>query len=315
MTKSQTVNTIVANNLTRTFNGNTAVKDVSFSVTHGEIVGLLGHNGAGKTTIMKLLTGFLDPDSGDIDIDDLSMHDKRKEIQQLIGYLPEILPLYPDMSVLDYLAFTAKLRHIPQDQQISAVRGAITATGLRDRAFSLIGTLSRGYRQRVGVAQAIIHRPRILILDEPTNGLDPEQTQTMRMLILQLAKSATVILSTHIMQEVEAICDRVLIMRTGHLALDTKMVDLSESNRIYLHAETSRTALQRLLGDNVSVLPMPTREKAFWLEYKQRITKSMVAETASMLARENIALYELHPEKRSLEQVFTNISQGGGIDA
>lgn len=315
MAESQVQNTIVAQNLTRTFNGTTAVKDVSFSVAAGEIVGLLGHNGAGKTTVMKLLTGFLDPDAGDIIIGDLSMHEKRKEIQKLIGYLPETLPLYPDMTVLDYLAFTAKLRGIPQNQQIRAVRSAIAATGLKDRAFSIIGTLSRGYCQRVGVAQAIIHRPSILIMDEPTNGLDPEQTQTMRQLILQLAKSATVILSTHIMQEVEAICDRVLIMRTGHLALDTQMARLSETNRLYLHAETSRTALQKLLGGAVSVTPMPNREKTFWIEHQGLITNAMVAETALALAQANIALYGLFPEKRSLEQVFTSIIQGGDLSA
>ena len=318
MTESQAQQTIIVNHLTRTFDGSIAVKDVSFSVGHGEIVGLLGHNGAGKTTIMKLLTGFLDPDAGDITIGGLNMDQSRQGIQRLIGYLPEILPLYPDMLVLDYLAYTAKLRHIPQAQQIQAVREAIVATGLKDRAFSTIGTLSRGYRQRIGVAQAIIHKPRILILDEPTNGLDPEQTQTMRMLIMHLAKSATVILSTHIMQEVEAICDRVLIMRTGHLALDTQMSRLSDSNRLYVHAETNQAELQNILsnvGHSIKVLPLPHMEKAFWLEYEVLITPELAAQMAQRLMQADIALYGLFPEKQSLEQVFARIIQGSGNSA
>ncbi|MCH8301561.1 MAG: ABC transporter ATP-binding protein, partial [Proteobacteria bacterium] len=186
--------------LTRTYGSLTAVDQVSFEIGTGEIVGLLGHNGAGKTTIMKMLTGYLEPTGGSIEIDGLDINTEREAVQQRIGYLPENDPLYYEMTVIDYLDYAATLHGVPDDQRNDRIREAIVRTELSSRATDVIGTLSRGFCQRVGVAQTILHNPRVLILDEPTNGLDPTQVQHMRDLVRFLAKHATIILSTHILQ-------------------------------------------------------------------------------------------------------------------
>src|SRR5271165_3181606 len=178
---------IAARNLTRNYGSFIAVDNVSFSIKEGEIVGLLGHNGAGKTTIMKMLTGFLEPTAGSVTINDHDIESQREEAQTYIGYLPENCPLYPEMTVVEFLNYAAELKNIPVESRPSAIREAISATDLADKAMDPISSLSRGYRQRVGVAQAILHRPRIIILDEPTNGLDPSQIKHMRSLVKQLA--------------------------------------------------------------------------------------------------------------------------------
>ena len=172
---------IEADRLTRRYGDFLAVDDVSFSIGHGEIVGLLGHNGAGKTTIMKMLTGYLEPSSGSVRVNGVEVEQDRQRVQQQMGYRPENLPLYPELTVVDYLAYAAELRGV--DPAVAVPR-AMAATELEGKAFDAISTLSRGYKQRVGVAQAILHEPRYLILDEPTNGLDPGQTQQMRALAL-----------------------------------------------------------------------------------------------------------------------------------
>ena len=220
-----------AERLTRRYGEFVAAADVSFEIEPGEIVGLLGHNGAGKTTIMKMLTGYLEPSSGSARVDGIEVEQNPLAVQAQLGYLPENLPLYPELSVCDYLGFVAELRGV--DPGVAVPR-AIAATELQDKALEPINTLSRGFKQRVGVAQAILHAPKFLILDEPTNGLDPSQTQHMRQLIEELAGSATVILSTHIMQEVDAICDRVLILRGGQLVVDERLAALKSSNELRL---------------------------------------------------------------------------------
>jgi ABC-2 type transport system ATP-binding protein len=206
---------IQVEHLTRRYGDFTAVDDVSFRIQRGEVVGLLGHNGAGKTTIMKMMTGFLEPTGGSIRIDDLEIGRDTRAIQARIGYLPENCPVWPDMTVIDYLDYEATLHGVPAERRGRAVAEAIRRTALKEKADASINTLSRGYRQRVGVAQALLHSPDIIILDEPTNGLDPTQIRHMRELIRELATSATVIVSTHILQEVQAVCERVLILRAG----------------------------------------------------------------------------------------------------
>src|SRR5690554_6115506 len=197
--------------LSRRYGDFVAVDKVSFTIGAGEIVGLLGHNGAGKTTIMKMLSGYLEPDAGKVRIGGIDLAEAPKEVQRRLGYLPENLPVYPDMTVADYLDYAAALKGLAGDAKRSEIARAVRETDIADKFLAPIATLSRGYRQRVGVAQAILGRPRLLILDEPTNGLDPTQTLHMRNLIRRLAEHATVIVSTHIMQEVDALCDRVLI--------------------------------------------------------------------------------------------------------
>ncbi len=227
-----------------------AVDTVSFKIQRGEVVGLLGHNGAGKTTIMKMITAYLEPTSGSILIDNLDIGTNSRAIMERIGYLPENCPVWPDMTVIDYLEYQAALHGISPEQQQAAVARAIRRTALKEKARQLIGTLSRGYRQRVGVAQAILHDPDIVILDEPTNGLDPTQINHMRELIRELAENATVIISTHILQEVQAVCDRVLIMRSGRMVVDSRLEDLQSGQHLFvsLDNDTAHQYLEKIDG-------------------------------------------------------------------
>nr|MBP6682291.1 ABC transporter ATP-binding protein [Halioglobus sp.] len=238
---------IEVQSLSRRYGKTTAVDDVSFHIGHNEIVGLLGHNGAGKTTIMRMLSGYLEPSAGTITIGGQALEGNAASIQRELGYLPENLPMYPEMMVADYLDYAATLKGIAPDQRYDAVRQAIVATDLGRRALDPVATLSRGLKQRVGVAQALLGRPRLLILDEPTNGLDPQQTEHMRRLIQGLARQATIILSTHIMQEVDAICERVLVLRHGRLALDARLDKLRQSRTMVLRTDNSVESLATCL--------------------------------------------------------------------
>ena len=209
---------IEVENLFKNYGNIEAVRDVSFSVGRGQVLGFLGPNGAGKTTIMKILTGYHFPTRGQAKIDGVSVEEEPWETKKRIGYLPEGNPLYGDLSPEEYLSFIASARLIPKGERKKAVDAAIAACGLGEHRSRRIGSLSKGYRQRTALAQAIIHDPDILILDEPTSGLDPNQIIEIRSLIREMGKSKTVILSTHIMQEVEALCTRVLILNEGQIA-------------------------------------------------------------------------------------------------
>ncbi len=300
--------------LTRTYGDLTAVDKVSFEIGTGEIVGLLGHNGAGKTTIMKMLTGFLEPTDGSIEIDGLDMNTEREAIQQRIGYLPENDPLYYEMTVIDYLDYAATLHGVADEERPDLIRKAIDRTELSSKATDTIGTLSRGFRQRVGVAQAILHKPRLLILDEPTNGLDPTQVQHMRDLIRVLAQHATVIISTHILQEVEAICSRVIIVHNGHKVLDSSMDELLAGKRLLVAVDAEPTRALELLSavnDVVSVEPLTQRGPGH--RYVLDLGKEGDPATAAHIVASRIAtagwkLYALQPERRDLEQIFSEIS-------
>ena len=296
---------IEARELTRRFGDNVAADSVSFAIGQGEIVGLLGHNGAGKTTIMKLLTGFLEPSSGSAEIDGQDVTEHAAEVRRKVGYLPETVPLYTDMGVVDYLEFAATVRGVPASGRSAAVRRAVAATGLREHALARIDTLSRGFRQRVGVAQAILHAPRFLILDEPTSGLDPAQTQEMRDLIRRLAESATVILSTHIMQEVDAVCDRVMILRAGRLALDEKLSDLQQGQRLYVGTDASGQVLAEALGEHLDI---EAADGGWFLSSGGPLDDQQSAEVATRLVSAGIAFHALQPEKRDLETVFRRVS-------
>jgi ABC-2 type transport system ATP-binding protein len=304
--------------LSRIYGDLIAVDQVSFEISQGEIVGLLGHNGAGKTTIMKMLTGYLEPTGGSIVIDGLDISTHRAEVQQRIGYLPENDPLYPEMSVIDYLDYAASLHGVPEAERPERIREAIHKTDLTAKATDAIGTLSRGYRQRVGVAQAILHNPRLLILDEPTNGLDPTQVQHMRDLIRSLAEQATVILSTHILQEVQAICDRVIIIRNGRKALDATMADLQAGKRLLVAVDAApERAIEPLNSvDGVvsveSIAPRgPGHRYALDLDDVDDPAEAAPM-VASRIAMEGWKLYTLQPERRDLEEIFGEISAQEG---
>ncbi len=297
---------IEANQLTRRYGDFVAVDDVSFRIEPGEIVGLLGHNGAGKTTIMKMLTGYLEPSSGSVLFDGLEVEKDPVRVQQNLGYLPENLPLYPELTVMDYLQYAAELRQIDARH---AVARAIDATELREKALDPISTLSRGYRQRVGVAQAILHRPRFLIMDEPTSGLDPGQTQHMRQLIQDLAASATVILSTHIMQEVAAICDRALILRNGRLVLDERLQDLQATQRLNL-----QTGPAVLVGELIDYGVVSLGDGR-WLIDVVGDVKAEADNIAKTLIGASAPIYELSPAQRDLETIFREVNEEVANDA
>lgn len=296
-------------NLFRAYDEFMAVQDVSFSIRKGEIVGLLGHNGAGKTTIMKMISGYLEPSSGSIRIDDLDITEQRDEVQKKLGYLPEVLPLYPEMNVADYLDYVARLKGIHGQQVIEEIRRVVRATDLGNKLIAPISTLSRGYRQRVGVAQAILGKPRLLILDEPTNGLDPTQTRQMRELIRAIAKDATVILSTHIMQEVDALCDRVLIMRSGELALDSTLAELRNSNRLCLSSDIDESSATQLLQQIEGVEAIQAIDGYYQISISEQADfNQLSSQIAYQLISNNHQLYELKRDQRDLESVFREVN-------
>ena len=295
---------INAEELTRRYGETLAVDAVSFSIGDGEIVGLLGHNGAGKTTIMKMLSGYLEPSAGRVSVDGTDVAENPEAVQQQLGYLPENCPVYPEMTVVGYLDYVAGLRHV--GNRAAALRDVLAATDLAGRAFDAIGTLSRGYQQRVGVAQAIVHRPQLLILDEPTNGLDPSQTQQMRDLIRRLADNATVILSTHIMQEVDAVCDRVMILRAGRLALDERLDDLQRSERVVLRTDADQADVQAAVAGFAEV----TQNEGGYA-FDGVADDDQRAELARRLVAAGVAVHGLAAEQRDLETVFREVSEGG----
>ena len=333
---------ISVDRLARAYGGFVAVEGASFRIAPGEIVGLLGHNGAGKTTIMKMLSGYLEPSAGRIEIDGLDLAAERRAAQRRIGYLPENLPVYPDMDVADYLHYAATLRGLEGDALAAAVRRSLRDTDLQGRLLDGIATLSRGYRQRVGVAQAMLGAPKVLILDEPTNGLDPNQTQHMRDLIRALAANATIILSTHIMQEVDAICDRVLILRDGRLALDESMANLRAASGLRVKTNLSLSALREALppdlqdvqaaGDAPDGPNGPAGKAAGAYRVRLSLPESesgsdgaaptqsprhdalaqAAAKVAAAVAGAGGELYHLAPETRDLETVFREVSTAGG---
>ena len=306
------------NSLKRTYGDFVAVDGVTFSIGKGEIVGLLGHNGAGKTTIMKMLSGYLEPSGGQIKMDGVDLAQHLKKLQQKIGYLPESLPVYPEMTVADYLDYAASLKGLQGAQKQAEIKRVLHATAIGEKLLASIATLSRGYKQRVGVAQAILGKPGLLILDEPTNGLDPTQTLQMRELIRDIAKEATVILSTHIMQEVDALCDRVLMVRGGRLVIDARLDSLRQSRYLQLAtsplSEDAVSTLTHIPG--VQTLEPQTGNNARAI-YRVTLSEEVDLDVVSAaLAKAVIAagadLYQLNAEVRDLESLFREVNQHTG---
>lgn len=237
---------IAVKNISKYYGDQKALDNVSFSIKRGEIVGFLGPNGAGKSTLMKILTGYINPSEGEAVVNNYDLSRDLPKIQQSIGYLPEHNPLYTEMYVREYLSFNASVYDIDNNR----IEEVIYLTGLTPEANKKIEQLSKGYRQRVGLAAALLHDPAVLILDEPTTGLDPNQLVEIRSLILTIAKTKTIFLSTHIMQEVEALCDRVIIIDHGKIVADKKMQELRDEKEQIIHVEfdyrIEEVALQRL---------------------------------------------------------------------
>jgi len=295
-----------------------ALKDVSFHVAAGEVIGLLGPNGAGKTTMMKILTGYLQPDSGQVMVDGLDVLTDTLQVQKRIGYLPENAPLYPELSVQSYLKMIADLRQIPDEEQPALLSEAVRATDLADHLTRPIGQLSKGYRQRVGLAQAILHQPQLLILDEPTIGLDPTQIVEVRRLIRRLARQSTVFLSTHILSEVEATCDRVIILLNGEVRADARLTDLSATTDAVLVLSEDVPDVIRDLRALPGVKSVEVTNTPDGRQYRIRGTDSGDLRPAIYdLAREkNWSLRELRRDVRTLEAVFSELAtQKGGDEA
>jgi len=306
---------IEASNLTKSYGPIEALRDVSFSIEQGEIVGLLGPNGAGKSTLIKILTGYLQPDAGSALVNGLDVVARPQAVQASIGYLPENAPLYPDLSVQAYLKLMADLRQIPPAEQPALISAAVRATNLQAHLTRPIGQLSKGFRQRVGLAQAILHKPPLLILDEPTIGLDPTQIVEARHLIQRLAERSTVLFSTHILSEVEALCYRVIILMNGQVRADSRLSDLAQSSSAILvlerEVDEAPAALRRLAGvDTVRREPASNGHPSY------RVSTLPGAASAGdlcpaiyELARGNgWPLRELRRDSRTLESVFNELA-------
>jgi len=244
-------------NLTKDYGQLRALDNVSFTIQKGEIVGFLGPNGAGKTTTLKIMTCFMPPNSGNVYIDDLNIYQSSIEVRKKIGYLPEGCPLYGEMNVVDFLKFVAELRDIDKDIILKRVREMIQTCGLQDVVHKEIGELSKGYRQRVGLAAAMIHNPKILILDEPTTGLDPNQIVEIRELIKRLGREKTVLISTHILREVEATCDRVIIIDKGKIVADGPLAEIQNSfhnqNRVYFEIQAEKRERRKQMSNILAI--------------------------------------------------------------
>ncbi len=302
---SQTL--LSAEQLTRRFGLQTAVQSVSFSVQQGEVLGFLGPNGAGKSTTMKMLTGNLAPDSGKIIINGIDLLDSPKAAKRHIGYLPENPPLYRELTVREFLQFCGRLHGLSAQSLKSAVDEVVHKCGLEAMQQRLIGQLSKGYQQRCGIAQAIIHQPDVVILDEPTSGLDPIQIQQIRQLIRDIAHQHSVILSTHILPEVEMLCDRVQIMHQGQLVFSDTLQALQSQRqhaalKVAFRLPPSVTTLAQLPGVT-HVESLSTQQFRLHFLPEQDPTDALI----NVAVAENWQLTQLTPELDSLEQLFTQL--------
>ena len=301
-------------NVTKSYGAVRALQDVSFRIEAGTIVGLLGPNGAGKSTLMKVLTGYLQPDSGQVSIEDFDVLLERRQAQERIGYLPENAPLYPELTVQEYLLMMADVRRIPRAQQTSSLTDAIRATGLGPMLTRPIQQLSKGYRQRVGIAQAILHRPKLLILDEPTVGLDPTQLAEIRQLVRTLAKTSTVLFSSHILPEVEALCDRAVMIMGGVIRADAQLSELSRSGtaRLVLGGTSADPAVSdalRGLPGASGVQPGTLGDGRVAYVVHAEDDRDLCPAIFELAKRQDWPLQELRRETRTLETVFNELAR------
>jgi gliding motility-associated transport system ATP-binding protein len=310
---------ITVEGVTKRYGPLVAVNDLSFEVGRGEVVGFLGPNGAGKTTTMRMLTGTLQPDEGRVLFDGQSIGDDLTAAKRRTGYLPESNPLYEDMLVCDYLAFAGRLRELQGKSLRLAVRRAADRTGLEDVFYRPVAEASKGYRQRIGLAAAILHEPEVLVLDEPTEGLDPNQRVEIRRLVTELGRDRTVLLSTHVMQEVESTCSRLLIISNGRLTADGSVNELITGDRglaqYVIEAEGDGVAA------SLAALPGVARHVEEPVEQRVRVRLEASGDVDLRplvfgLARERSwTLWELHRERASLEEVFRHLTTEATPDA
>ncbi len=305
---------IVVENLTKKYGDQKAVNDVSFKIKTGEVVGFLGPNGAGKSTAMKIITCFMAPTDGDVRLDEYSIHKDHDIIKRKIGYLPENNPLYTDMPIVEYLKFTAEIQGVPKNEIPDRVGQMIEKCGLDREKHKNINELSKGYRQRVGLAQAMIHDPEILILDEPTTGLDPNQIVEIRKLIKELGKEKTVILSSHILSEVEATCDRILIINKGRIVADGTSETLRNQAQgqelLTVQIEGDPNKIEKAILKLASVEKViPQEGKAGWFQVQSKPEASSRKELFDLCVKNKWYLLEMTGLETRLEDVFHQLTK------
>lgn len=302
--------TVIVSHLSKYYGKQKALNDVNFTLRTGEICGFLGPNGAGKSTLMKILTGYLGGYEGEIRVDGLSLQQEPLKIKAIIGYLPEHNPLYPEMYIREYLLHIARLYHTPQARQ--RVEEIMELTGLHPEGYKKISLLSKGYRQRTGLAQALIHDPDVLILDEPMTGLDPNQLEEIRNLILRIGKNKTVLLSTHVMQEVEAICDRILILNKGSLIADKPKSEFhknSATEGMILHVNFASDIDRKCFESIPEIASVEELSPQDWKIVARPGTDPRIA-LFRTAARHDWPIIGLKAEEHPLEEIFKNLTNG-----
>ncbi len=304
---------IQVNDLTKYYGDKAAIDGVTFQVQKGEVLGLLGPNGAGKTTTMRILTCYMPPTSGEATIAGFNIWDDPMEIKRRLGYLPENPPLYHDLRVHEYLEFVARIKEVPKDKIKGAISTAVEKAGLTDVVNKVIGHLSKGYKQRVGLAQALINDPEVLILDEPTVGLDPRQIIEIRELIKALGGDHTVILSTHILPEVEMTCGRVVIINEGKVVAQDTPDGLTQrlkgTERVTLEVNADGEKMETIFSQFPQITRFQLQESKNGLQkYVVEANEDIRSELAKTIVQNNINLYELHSESLSLEEIFLHLT-------
>lgn len=305
---------IRAEGLTKDYGTRRAIENLTFEARQGEVVGFLGPNGAGKTTTMRILTGYLPPTYGAAKVAGFDIISESLEVRRRVGYLPETVPLYPDMVVFDYLKFMADLRHLPNAEDM--VLDALEMVGMEERAEGYISALSKGMRQRIGLAQALLHKPEVLILDEPTIGLDPAQVVEVRNILRDIGKERTVLLSTHILSEAQALCDRVLIINKGHIVAEDSPENLQArlvgAERSILRVKGDADELVPKIAAIVGVQNVKTQVDGT-LEFQFTPGMDIRPEVARIAVKGGYDLLELRPVGISLEEIFLELTRDHAV--
>lgn len=295
---------VAVKNITKYYENQKALDNVSFEIKTGEIVGFLGPNGAGKSTMMKIITGFIEASIGEVCIDGLDVEKETLTTQKKIGYLPENNPLYKDMYVKEYLSFIADIHKIPKAEVLNSIR----KVGLQPEAHKKINQLSKGYQQRVGIAAAIIHNPKVLILDEPTTGLDPNQLIEIRALIKEIGKEKIILFSTHILQEVEAVCDRVLIIKKGVIVADEKLSTLKEQQAQVIEVAFDYQIEKRFLAALPNVDSVNNLHDTTW-ELTFSTKEDMRSEVFDFALKNGLKIVQLNSKNKNLESLFHELTK------
>lgn len=310
---------ILVRNLTKSYGDAVAVDDISFEVRSGEILGFLGPNGAGKTTTMRVITCYLSPNAGSVEVEEKDIRTQSLEVRRLVGYLPEQNPLYLDMNVLEYLEYTAQLQGVAKKSVPARVREMVDVCALGEMKHKDIGQLSKGFRQRVGLAAAMIHDPKVLILDEPTSGLDPNQIIEIRSLIRELGKEKTLVLSTHILPEVQATCNRVIIINRGKIVADGPIEELQRGlhggEKILLEVEIPDTQTFEMVSAELKTIPsvaeVSLKGEGNGVKQMSVVTSQAVdvrRDLFQLCVQKKWTVLEIHREQISLEDIFRELT-------